>query len=48
MRLLVSLLVWLLRAVFTSRRSLALENLASYESGHSGVSGAHLQQPRDR
>jgi hypothetical protein len=28
MRLLVSLLVWVLRAVFTSRRSLALENLA--------------------
>jgi hypothetical protein len=28
MRLLVSLLVWILRAVFTSRRSLALENLA--------------------
>jgi len=28
MRLLVSLLVWVIRAVFTSRRSLALENLA--------------------
>jgi hypothetical protein len=28
MRLLISLPVWVLRAVFTSRRSLALENLA--------------------
>ena len=28
MRLLVCLLVWILRAVFTSRRSLSLENLA--------------------
>jgi len=28
MRLLVSLLVWVLRAVFMSRRSLVIENLA--------------------